>query len=249
MLTQPKSRYLEKTNFATNYAFLPRHWRAGRHRAAHSSGDCELLGGVWRRSRSACGCRLFDGDGAVILAEWDEPTPADRRRHRHRQCRRGPRPLWPPRLYRPTFSSTPSAPPGMTSSNTRSTPMAPATSPACPCTHDANAWPSDRYAGMPAPHDPASASSSGSKTAMPRRSRPAPSTLDRMGAEQPRLASPREVPGYATSRPSTWPTLLPNIAWPAQIEAAHRASSWCGRATRWSAARPHPDRASQRRAC
>ncbi|MDD2877003.1 MAG: hypothetical protein PHT60_05355 [Acidiphilium sp.] len=83
------------------------------------------------------------------------------------------------------------------------------------CTHDANAWPSERFAGLPAPRDdervvlwlqnshavpiPAGAVS-----------------LDRMGAEAP-VVLDAEIPPFATQAIDI-ADLLPNLRWPAQIE-------------------------------
>jgi hypothetical protein len=83
------------------------------------------------------------------------------------------------------------------------------------CTHDANAWPSDRFAGLPAPRDdervvlwvqnshavpiPAGAMS-----------------LDRMGAEAP-LAINEDIPAFATC-PIDVADFFPKLRWPAQIE-------------------------------
>jgi hypothetical protein len=83
------------------------------------------------------------------------------------------------------------------------------------CTHDANAWPSDRYAGLPAP-------APGERVILwVQNSHAAPIPagalqLDRMGAERP-VAFPRAVPGFATVALDV-ADLLPGLAWPAQIE-------------------------------
>ena len=84
------------------------------------------------------------------------------------------------------------------------------------CTHDANAWPSDRYAGLPAPR--------GGRAG------------DAVGAEQPCRADPRRGrcswTGWARSGRWRWSgrcrafatvaldvaELLPELRWPAQIE-------------------------------
>jgi hypothetical protein len=83
------------------------------------------------------------------------------------------------------------------------------------CTHDANAWPSNRFAGLPAPRIdervvlwlqnshgvpiPAGAMS-----------------LDRMGAEAP-VAIDVEIPAFATY-PLNVQNLYPDLLWPAQLE-------------------------------
>jgi hypothetical protein len=87
--------------------------------------------------------------------------------------------------------------------------------PSLSCTHDANAWPADRYAGLPAPradervilwvqNSHAAAIPSGAMS------------LDRMGAEAP-VALAESVPPYAT-RAVDVGALLPGLRWPAQIE-------------------------------
>ncbi len=83
------------------------------------------------------------------------------------------------------------------------------------CTHDANAWPSDRYAGLPAP-------GRGEQVVLwVQNSHAAPIPagavqLDRMGAEQP-VAFSQAVPGFATVALDV-AELLPGVVWPAQIE-------------------------------
>jgi len=82
-------------------------------------------------------------------------------------------------------------------------------------THDANAWPSDRYAGLPAPRPDEQVTLwiQNSHAA----SVPAGAiTLDRMGAEAP-VALGIEIPPFA-SVPVDLGTLMPGLAWPAQIE-------------------------------
>jgi hypothetical protein len=82
-------------------------------------------------------------------------------------------------------------------------------------THDANAWPSDRYAGLPAPCPGERVilwvqNSHGS---------PIPAgamTLDRMGAEAPVPIQP-EIGGFATYALDVSDT-FPNLQWPSQLE-------------------------------
>ena len=83
------------------------------------------------------------------------------------------------------------------------------------CTHDANAWPSDRYAGLPAPRDDERVVlwlQNSHATPIP----PGAVALDRMGAEQP-VALREPVPAFATLALDV-ATLLPELRWPAQIE-------------------------------
>ncbi len=82
-------------------------------------------------------------------------------------------------------------------------------------THDANAWPSDRYANLPAPREDEHVVlwvQNSHATAIP----PGAITLDRMGREQP-VALDVAVPPYATLALDV-ETLLPGLRWPAQIE-------------------------------
>ena len=82
-------------------------------------------------------------------------------------------------------------------------------------THDANAWPSDRYAGLPAP-------AAGDQVLLwvqNSHAAPIPAgalTLDRMGREAP-VAVPCEVAPFATVAVDV-ARLLPGVCWPAQIE-------------------------------
>ncbi|HKM63405.1 MAG TPA: hypothetical protein VJY39_13045 [Acidisphaera sp.] len=83
------------------------------------------------------------------------------------------------------------------------------------CTHDANAWPSDRYAGLPAPR----ADERVILWVQNSHATPIPAggiALDRMGAEKP-VGYPQEVAGFATVAVDVG-TLLPGLRWPAQIE-------------------------------
>jgi len=83
------------------------------------------------------------------------------------------------------------------------------------CTHDANAWPSDRYAGLPAP-------APGERVLLwvqNSHAVPIPAgavQLDRMGAERP-VAFAHALPGFATVALDV-AALLPDVVWPAQIE-------------------------------
>ncbi len=83
------------------------------------------------------------------------------------------------------------------------------------CTHDANAWPSDRYAGLPAPRQDERVIlwvQNSHAAPIP----PGTVALDRMGAEAPTLLD-REIPPYASVAIDVG-TVLPGLRWPAQIE-------------------------------
>jgi hypothetical protein len=83
------------------------------------------------------------------------------------------------------------------------------------CTHDANAWPSDRYAGLPAPRDDERVVlwlQNSHAVPIP----PGAIALDRMGAGHA-VALDRAVGPFATVALDV-ASLLPELRWPAQIE-------------------------------
>jgi len=87
--------------------------------------------------------------------------------------------------------------------------------PSLSCTHDANAWPSDRYAGLPAPREDERV------VLWLQNSHAAPIpagavSLDRMGAERP-VTLDRAVGPFATVALDVG-TMLPDVRWPAQVE-------------------------------
>ena len=87
--------------------------------------------------------------------------------------------------------------------------------PSLSVTHDANAWPSDRYAGLPAPR----ADEQVLLWVQNSHAAPIPPdaiSLNRMGHEAG-VSLGQEVPPYA-SVPIDVSALLPDLAWPAQIE-------------------------------
>jgi hypothetical protein len=87
--------------------------------------------------------------------------------------------------------------------------------PSLSCTHDANAWPSDRFAGLPAPR----ADETVTLWLQNSHAVPIPAgtiLLDRMGAERP-VPLPREVGPFATVAVDIG-AVLPNVTWPDQIE-------------------------------
>ena len=83
------------------------------------------------------------------------------------------------------------------------------------CTHDANAWPAERYAGLPAPAE-------GERVVLwVQNSHPCPIPrggvgLNRMGRNNV-VRLDREIAPFATF-PLDVATLLPNVTWPEQIE-------------------------------
>ena len=84
------------------------------------------------------------------------------------------------------------------------------------CTHDANAWPSDRYAGLPAPRDDERVVlwlQNSHAVPIP----PGAIALDRMGAEHP-VALDRAVGTVRHRRAGCGGRCCPDLRWPAQIE-------------------------------
>lgn len=84
------------------------------------------------------------------------------------------------------------------------------------CTHDANAWPADWYAGLPAPE------ADERVILWVQNSHPTPIPagairLNPMGRDDQSVALDREIPAFG-SYPLDVSTLLPDLRWPAQIE-------------------------------
>src|SRR5271165_3858192 len=205
------SRYLDRLNFATNFVFfrdedgLSTRLVSANYWAGYGAGPMRL----W--------LRLYGADGAA-LATWEQKLPAgpggfaiDSREVRARFD-------LPPftgqlllhaigaaghdvvKYALDTYASD-----GGASNNGAS----------LSCTHDANAWPSDRYAGLPAPRDDEQVVlwlQNSHATPIP----PGAVALDRMGAEHP-VAFPDPVGSFATVALDV-ATLLPELRWPAQIE-------------------------------
>ena len=210
MLTH-KARYLEKTNFATNYAFFRDTGTpggTGLHTRLVTANYWAGYGGKGVR----LWLRLFDANGEV-LAQWEEPTPAgvggiaiDSADIRARFDL----PAFTGQLFVHAIGAA-----GHDIVKYALDTYGTGDEPSLSVTHDANAWPSDRYAGMPAPRP-------GERvTFWLQNSHAAPIPagtikLDRMGAENP-VPIDIELSGYA-STPIDIAGLLPDIAWPAQIE-------------------------------
>jgi hypothetical protein len=210
LLSNP-SRYLDRLNFATNHAFFRDtgpvdgaglHTRlvTANYWSGYGAGDVRL----W--------LRLFGADGAV-LAQWEETVargPAgiaiDSREVRTRFAL----PAFEGQLFIHAIGAA-----GHDVVKYALDTYGSGGEASLSCTHDANAWPSDRYAGMPAPrpdervvlwlqNSHAAAIPAGAVT------------LDRMGAEAP-VALDQTIAPYATLALDV-ATLLPGLRWPAQIE-------------------------------
>ncbi|MGE4219134.1 MAG: hypothetical protein AB7G39_06775, partial [Alphaproteobacteria bacterium] len=202
MLTNAR-RYLDPLNFATNFAFFRD--RDGHHTRLVSSNYWSGYGAT----QLSIWCRLFDADGRV-LATWQDPMPAgtvvvDSRAVRsrfglgdftgqlfvHVVGAAGHEIV---KYALDTYGDDPAV---------------------LSCTHDANAWPSDRYGGLPAPDD-------GERVILwVQNSHPCPIPsggigLNRMGED--RIAwLDRPVPGFGTYALDV-ASLLPDLRWPEQIE-------------------------------
>ena len=205
MLSVP-NRYLDKLNFATNFVFFRDDSRmatrlvSANYWSNHGAGTVRL----W--------IRLF-GQNGNVLATWEETLPdngggyaIDSRAVRERF---GLEPFTGQLLLHAigvaghdvvkyaldTFAADNGA--------------------SLSCTHDANAWPSDRFAGLPAPRPDETV------TLWLQNSHAVPIpagaiVLDRMGAEQP-VTLTREVGPFATIALDAG-AMLPGAVWPDQIE-------------------------------
>lgn len=205
LLTNPR-RYLDRLNFATNYAFfrdaegLSTRLVTANYWSGYGAGSVRL----W--------LRLFDAAGAE-LATWEQDAPAgaggivvDSADIRQRFAL----PEFTGQLFIHAIGVAGHdvvkyALDTYGSGNERSLSV----------THDANAWPSDRYAGIPAPAERERVVvwiQNSHAAPVP----PGAIALDRMGAEQP-VALARGLAGYETVALDV-AELLPDLRWPAQVE-------------------------------
>jgi hypothetical protein len=201
-----RSRYLDKLNFATNFAFFRD--ADGLHTRLVSANYWANYGAAQVR----LWLRLFDADG-TILATWEQALSQgaggfsiDSAAIRERFA------LAPftgqlfihaigvaghdvVKYALDTYASDNGA--------------------SLSCTHDANAWPSDRFAGLPAPRpDEKVVLWLQNSHAVP--IPPGTIALDRMGAETP-VALDQAVGPFATVAMDV-ADFLPGLQWPAQIE-------------------------------
>ena len=205
MLTNPR-RYLDPLNFANNYAFF---------RDADGLSTRLVTANYWARYGAASvrlWLRLFGEDGAT-LAEWEQQLPegvggvaidsAEVRARFGLPAFRG-------QLFVHAIGVA-----GHDVVKYALDTYGAGAEPSLSCTHDANAWPSDRYAGLPAPRPDERV------VLWVQNSHAAPIpagalALDRMGAERP-VTLDRAVPPFATVALDV-AELLPGLQWPAQIE-------------------------------
>lgn len=205
MLTTP-GRYLDKLNFATNFAFF---------RDSEGLSTRLVSANYWANygaERVRLWLRLFNGDGRV-LATWWQTLPAgpggyniDSRVVRQR-FGLGP---FTGQLFIHAVGSA-----GHDVVKYALDTYAHGNGTSLSCTHDANAWPSDRFAGLPAPRDDERVV----LWLQNSHAIPIPAgtvSLDRMGAKQP-VSYDRDLGPFATVALDVR-DFLPGLRWPAQIE-------------------------------
>ncbi len=201
-----RARYLDKLNFATNFVFF---------REAGGLSTRLVSANYWSRYGGGAvrlWLRLFDADGTA-LATWEQEVPAglsgfsiDSRAVRERFGL----PQFTGQLFIHAIGAV-----GHDVVKYALDTYASDNGASLSCTHDANAWPSDRYGGLPAPRDDERVMlwlQNSHATPIPAGA----VALDRMGAERP-VALDQEVGPFATV-PIDVARLLPDLRWPAQIE-------------------------------
>jgi hypothetical protein len=205
-LLTSRTRYLDKLNFATNFAFFRD--ADGLHTRVVSANYWANYGATNVR----LWLRLFDAEG-VVLATWEQALP------------RGPGGFSiDSRQVRDRFGLAPFIGQlfihaiGVTGHDVVKYALdtyASDNGASLSCTHDANAWPSDRFAGLPAPRpDEKVVLWLQNSHAVPI---PAGTiALDRMGAEQP-VTLTEPVGPFATVAMDV-ADYLPGLHWPAQVE-------------------------------
>jgi hypothetical protein len=205
LLTNPR-RYLDRLNFATNFAFF---------REANGLSTRLVTANYWANygaEHVRLWLRLFDAAGAP-LATWEQEPPSgpagiaiDSAEVRAR--------FGLPEFCGQLFIHVIGAAGHDVVKYALDT-FGGGNDASLSVTHDANAWPSDRYAGIPAP-------AAGERVVLwvqNSHTAPIPAgaiALDRMGAEAP-VALPREIGAYASEALDV-SELLPGLRWPAQIE-------------------------------
>jgi hypothetical protein len=205
MLTT-RARYLDKQNFATNYAFF---------RDADGLSTRVVSANYWANYGARevrLWLRLFDADGA-ILATWEQALPSgpggfsiDSRQIRER-FRLAP---FTGQLFIHAIGVA-----GHDVVKYALDTYASDNGASLSCTHDANAWPSDRFAGLPAPRpDEKVVLWLQNSHAVP--IPPGTIALDRMGAEEP-VSLPQQIGPFATVALDV-ADFLPGLHWPAQVE-------------------------------
>ena len=201
-----RGRYLDRLNFATNFVFLREQGGlstrlvSANYWSGYGAGPVRL----W--------LRLFAADGSA-LATWEQelpPGPAGFAIDSREVRARFDLPEFTGQLFLHAIGVA-----GHDVVKYALDTFASAGGPSLSCTHDANAWPSDRYAGLPAPRDDERVIlwlQNSHAAPIP----PGAVTLDRMGAERP-VPLDRPLGPFATIDVDV-AKLLPELRWPAQIE-------------------------------
>jgi len=201
-----RSRYLDAINFATNFVFF----RDDDHFGTRLT-TINYWSGYGARSVSLF-MRLYDAEGTV-LAEWTQDLPAkagtviiDSGEVRRRLS------------LRPFTGQLFMHAVGVAGHDTLKYALDTYSTDggaSLSCTHDANAWPSDRYAGLPAPGPDENVV----LWLQNCHAIPIPAgamALDQMGADAP-VAIQREIPPFGTLALDV-AKCVPGLHWPAQIE-------------------------------
>jgi hypothetical protein len=199
-------RYLDAVNFATNFVFF----RDDDHFATRLT-TANYWAGYGARGVKFFQ-RLYNASGAV-LAEWEDAAPAqaggfviDSREVRQRFGL----PAFTGQLFVHAVGVA-----GHDVVKYALDTYATDNGASLSCTHDANAWPSDRFAGLPAPRE-------GERVTLwvqNSHAVPIPAgaiALDRMGAGAA-IAINEEIPAFATC-PIDVADFFPKLRWPAQLE-------------------------------
>jgi hypothetical protein len=201
-----RQRYLDRLNFATNYAFF---------RDAQGLSTRLVTANYWATygaTNIRLWLRLFDGAGRA-LATWEQPVPdgaAGIRIDSAEVRARFHLPEFTGQLFIHAIGVA-----GHDVVKYALDTFGAGNDASLSVTHDANAWPSDRYAGIPAP-------AAGERVILwvqNSHATPIPAgaiALDRMGAERP-VALQHAVAPFATEALDV-AELLPDLRWPAQIE-------------------------------
>jgi hypothetical protein len=199
--------YLDRLNFATNYAFfrdqagLSTRLTSANYWAGYGAKNVTL----W--------LRLFDGQGRV-LAEWDQalpPGPGGFSIDSQEVRTRFGLPEFAGQLFIHAVNVA-----GHDVVKYALDTYGTGAEPSLSVTHDANAWPSDRYAGLPAPaaHEQV--------LLWIQNSHAAPIAgnailLNRMGEDHATVPIGQDVPPFASVAVDV-AAILPGLHWPAQIE-------------------------------
>ncbi len=205
MLSNPRA-YVSPINFATNFVFFRD--AGGQHTRLVSAN----YWGGYGAKEAGFWCRLYDGSGK-LLAEWNEKLGSAQSTFILDSAevrKRFGLPEFTGQLFIHAMKvaghdivkyalDTYGDAPHMLS-----------------CTHDANSWPSDYYAGLPAPNDDEEV------VLWVQNSQPFPIpegevALNLMGHDEGRRALKSSIPAFATCRLSV-ADLFPEVRWPQQLE-------------------------------